>query len=339
MSIGRSHEANKSTNARTTKTAARDGLVRAGLTAVAAVSPGWAAGLAEALFFTPPRPSGMPLPPGARSLELATPDGRVSLWTWGRGPAIHLVHGWGGRLDQLGAFVAPLLARGFSVAAFELPAHGRSGAGRRPAPNFGHALLAYAEDCGPVHGVIAHSLGAASVAWAVRKGLSIERACFIGPRLDPVAWIDALAHGLGLSASVQARLRTASERRIAAFGDEVRVSPADGAPVPSLLVVSDEADQDVAWSEGAAVAAAWPGAELLTTSGLGHGRVLRDPQVVARIVSFVSGVGDATGAPCKVCDACGREFADQPLAPASVCEACALEADLFMPDRRWGLVR
>jgi len=40
---------------------------------------------------------------------------RIEMWKWGRGPAVLLAHGWGGRGAQLGAFVDPLVARGFSV--------------------------------------------------------------------------------------------------------------------------------------------------------------------------------------------------------------------------------
>jgi hypothetical protein len=39
---------------------------------------------------------------------------------------------------------------------------------------------------------------------------------------------------------------------------------------------------------GAAIAAAWPGAELVTTEGLGHRRILRDPAVVARVTDFLA---------------------------------------------------
>jgi hypothetical protein len=42
-----------------------------------------------------------------------------------------------------------------------------------------------------------------------------------------------------------------------------------------ILVVHDRDDDDTYWTEGAALAEAWPGAQLLTTTGLGHRRILR----------------------------------------------------------------
>jgi hypothetical protein len=43
------------------------------------------------------------------------------------------------------------------------------------------------------------------------------------------------------------------------------------------------------WSGGRDIANAWPDARLLTTSRLGHRRILRDPGVVAEVVGFLAG--------------------------------------------------
>jgi pimeloyl-ACP methyl ester carboxylesterase len=58
-----------------------------------------------------------------------------------------------------------------------------------------------------------------------------------------------------------------------------------------LLVMHDRDDPTVPWAEGAAIASAWRGAELVTTSGLGHRDIVRDPDVVARAVAFLRRVG------------------------------------------------
>src|SRR5205814_10403776 len=50
----------------------------------------------------------------------------LAAWRWGSGSPVLLVHGWEGRGAQLGAFVDPLLARGFSVVTFDASAHGAS---------------------------------------------------------------------------------------------------------------------------------------------------------------------------------------------------------------------
>ena len=58
-------------------------------------------------------------------------------------------------------------------------------------------------------------------------------------------------------------------------------------PVPALIV-HDVEDAEVPVSNAEAWARAWPGAELMKTQGLGHYRILRDREVVARTIRFIS---------------------------------------------------
>jgi pimeloyl-ACP methyl ester carboxylesterase len=55
-----------------------------------------------------------------------------------------------------------------------------------------------------------------------------------------------------------------------------------------LLVIHDRDDQDTLWSEGAALADAWPGARMMSTEGLGHRRILREPSVIEAAAEFVT---------------------------------------------------
>src|SRR5262245_14171103 len=118
----------KSTIVRSSLPPLRQRLLVAGLGGLSHLAPGVAARLAERLFLTPPR---HPAPDRERDLlavartgVVRVNGGRVRTWTLGAGPRILLVHGWGGRGGQLGAFVEPLVARGFSVVWFDGPAHG-----------------------------------------------------------------------------------------------------------------------------------------------------------------------------------------------------------------------
>ena len=55
--------------------------------------------------------------------------------------------------------------------------------------------------------------------------------------------------------------------------------------VPPSLIVHDP---DAPWSGAAAFAQAWPGSRLLTTSGLGHRRLLKAPTVLNQVAEFLS---------------------------------------------------
>ena len=54
---------------------------------------------------------------------------------------------------------------------------------------------------------------------------------------------------------------------------------------PDVLVIDVTLDAD----EGAALARAWPGARLLSTMGLGHGRILENDAVVRATADFIAG--------------------------------------------------
>jgi pimeloyl-ACP methyl ester carboxylesterase len=303
---------------------------RVGLAALSRVAPERAAAAAERLFFTPPRPRrsrGEAVLESGRRFEVRGEEGPVAVWQWGHGPAVVLLHGWGGRAAQLSSFVAPLRGRGFSVVAFDAPGHGRSGRGLSSAPQFARALLAVADAVGGAHAVVAHSLGAAAAALAMRDGLEPRRVVFLAPPADPPAWVRPFAARFRLAPAVVERMRERSERRIGRRWEELdvpRLVPPLEAP---LLVIHDREDAEVPVGDGARIAAAWPGARLLETSGLGHQRLLRDPEVVARAVAFV-----ADGAR-PACPHCGRPLATD----EEICERCALERELFDREARGGL--
>lgn len=59
-----------------------------------------------------------------------------------------------------------------------------------------------------------------------------------------------------------------------------------------LLLFHDRDDAEVPWDNGASLARSWPGAVLVTTDGLGHHRIAREPSVVAAAVQFMAaGIG------------------------------------------------
>ena len=140
----------------------------------------------EHAWFRPPHGNG-PDSAGRELLDRARADWalvtgqgasrRVRVYRWGNtGPAVLLAHGWGGHAAQWQPLVAPLLAAGMRVIAFDALSHGGSDAGARGASQtsvveMSHSLLATAWHAGPIHAVIAHSLGSAALALAVREGL------------------------------------------------------------------------------------------------------------------------------------------------------------------------
>lgn len=302
------------------KAALQLALVRARLAALQAVSPRRAARLALDLWCTPPDGAGRRrddrTTPGTRTTVTTDAGARVVVETWsavgwdGAKPTddaaarpeagvVYLAHGWGGWRGQLGAFVEPLRAAGFRVVAFDAPSHGDSGPGRlgprrSTMPELADALAAVVREHGDATAVVAHSLGTATSVLAVRDGLPAERLVLVAAIADVLGELDGFADLLGLSRPTRELLRgllsDVAGRPLAELDvhETLRTRP-----VPPALVVHDRADKEVPYPVGAALAAAWPEGELLTTQGLGHHRLLRDPEVVRAVVDYVTPVRPA----------------------------------------------
>ncbi|PSL06097.1 serine aminopeptidase S33 family [Haloactinopolyspora alba] len=223
-------------------------------------------------------------------------DGRhVAVETWGFGPPVYLMHGWGGWRGQLGAFVTPLVDAGFRVIAVDAPSHGESapgrlGAGRSLGPELTDTLVAATGRHGKPAAVVAHSLGCATTALAVHDGMPAARLVLIAPSIavEPVASAFCRTVGLGPRGrqAMMARLemlagRPMSDYDIAGLGTRTELPP--------TLVVHDRDDKEVPYDQGVRLASDWPSAELATTEGLGHQRILRDRGVVDLVVGYVAG--------------------------------------------------
>ncbi len=210
-------------------------------------------------------------------------------WVWGDdGPLVLLVHGWQGRGAQLATFVQPLLAAGFRVATFDAPAHGETPGARSSLFSFRDAVLAMHTALGPFHAVISHSMGGAAVILASSEVAIASRYALICPPNDVRDFTAELTKMLGLSEATRAAVHRRLERTFGQKLESIRAPGMVTTRTEPLLLVHDRGDKEVPFDRGEAIAAAWPGAELVATEGLGHRRILQDASVIAKVVDHVS---------------------------------------------------
>lgn len=261
--------------------------LRASFSAAGYLAPNLTAAVAERLFFKTRRNG--PRPGEREFLEGAMPTtiSGMKAWSWGSGPTVLLVHGWNGRGTQLGAFIEPLVARGYQVVAFDAFGHGESPGNSMSLPELASCIRRISDEVGGLYGVIAHSMGGAATILALSDGLELERAVLVSPPSDPRVFLQIFSDALGISDEVRQHLKERVERRIGITMQSMRadvVAPSMRIPV---AVIHDRDDKEVPVDSGQRIADAWPDATLLLTEGLGHQRILRDPHVTSVAVSFI----------------------------------------------------
>ena len=256
--------------------------------------PEFTAALAERLFLTPPRYRGRTAFfdfLDARSSYVKHRGRHLATWRWGpvEAPAVLLVHGWGGLAAQMRAFVPRLLAAGYRVLAYDQPAHGLSEGRLTGLPDFADALLAVARHHGNVQGLIAHSLGAAGAAVALSRGLPVERAVLIGAPSDFVGFTRRFARWHWMPERVRRAMQAAIEERFGVPMADLEVARLAPRLRAQALLIHDRGDPISPWRQGVEIARAWPGARLLSTEGLGHGRILEAEIATQAASDFVAG--------------------------------------------------
>lgn len=224
----------------------------------------------------------------------------VAAWRWGEGPTVLLVHGWEGRGAQLGAFVEPLVEAGMSVVAFDAPGHGDSP---------GHRLfLSDMADCvgqlgehvegswGRVHAVIAHSFGSAATMLAhQRYGFDAPRNVFLAPAAMASRAVGGFAELLALEEADKQALADRLTVESGVTFEELDVAALVGGRDAGLLIIHDEEDREVSYEQARILSSSWPSAQLVSTLGLGHRRILRDPAVVAEAVTYATQSAPVSG--------------------------------------------
>ena len=266
---------------------------RLGLRMLAPTAPTLAAACAERLFLTAPRHRRQAweeeILASAESFQIPHQDSFLPAWRWGSAAStVLLVHGWEGRGSQLGAFVAPLLAEGLSVVAFDAPGHGDAPTRTASLVEHARAVASAGAHLGRLHGVIGHSVGGASTLYATRLGLRADRLALVSPPMSPDRFSAGFAKLLDLQPELLSAMFARLESRYGVRIDDLDVRADAERYAPPLLVVHDDEDRVVPMSDGASLAKAAPQGQLISTSGLGHNRILRAQSVLDAVVLFMA---------------------------------------------------
>lgn len=177
---------------------------------------------------------------------------------------------------------------GYRAVAFDMPAHGATPGERSSLGEWVNVLPALAEECGELHAIVGHSLGAGGVVLALEAGLHAKGAILFAPPLGPRYFIYRLQQFIGLpeerSAGMEQQLVAKVGREMGYFDSARAVS---SLTMPALII-HDPADREVPWEHAEAINRSWRGSRLIEATGLGHVRILRSPVLLKQAVNFVN---------------------------------------------------
>lgn len=261
---------------------------------LAAISERAATGL---LYFLGSFPRSLPVRPQwqaeldhAKRIEFQRDGTRVA-WQWGEsGPLVVCVHGWEGTGAQFGMIGRTLAQQGCRCVSIDLTAHGASSGRRAQFSDFPQDIMALVDHLNePVAAYVCHSAGGMLLMAARRAApIAAPRYVVIASPSAPYPPVEIVREAISARDDTVQRLRN----RIAAQFSSDWDSLISGHlyshnPEGDLLLLYDENDRAIEHTQGDVIHRLWPGSRLIKTKGLGHNRILWDPDVVQEICQFV----------------------------------------------------
>lgn len=218
-------------------------------------------------------------------------DGELAVTTWGKsGPAVLLMHGWGGARAQMTGFVDPLLFAGYRVVAYDQPAHGESDGKMTNLLEIAPTMDLIAKREGPFHAILAHSFGTLITSYALvhRNFTPPTRLVYFGafnrlldslPRFQVQAGLsDEMMDGL------RALLYENFEPGLLESITNETLTPRINIPALMFHAVTDNVTPI---EDSRAIVRVWKHARLVETDSLGHRGALHSEAIHEQVVKFL----------------------------------------------------
>ena len=217
--------------------------------------------------------------------------GELAVTTWGSsGPAVLLMHGWGGSRAQMTGFVDPLLSAGYRVVAYDQPAHGDSDGKMTNLLEIAPTMDLITEHEGNFDAIIAHSFGTLITSYALvnRNFPPPSRLVYFGAfnrLLDSLPRFQVIA---GLSDEIMEGFRMMMyenfERDVLEAIVHEKLAPQIDIPT---LMFHDITDNVTPVEDSRSIAKVWKRAQFIETEGLGHRGALQSKEIHEQVIEFL----------------------------------------------------
>jgi esterase/lipase len=246
------------------------------------------------LFFTPFKYNSPAKEEKAKSFgeefTITAAGKKIQCYRWGEADKmVFFIHGWAGRATQFRRFVKPLLKAGYSMIAFDGPAHGASAGKSTNIVEFEEVLKALYAEVGKPEAFITHSFGGGVALFAAMNGLPIKTIINIASPTIGDKIIDTYLEAIGASIKTKDYFKAKILKK---YGKPFEAYTAlhfiqHLKQDINLLLVHDENDKEVSLEHPGALLQYYPKAQLYKTSGLGHTRILKDNEVIKKCIEFI----------------------------------------------------
>ncbi len=214
---------------------------------------------------------------------------KIQGYRWGQGEKkILFLHGWQSHTYRWKAYIEGLQGKEYTIYSLDAPGHGLSSGNFRSVPLYSALIENFIRDKGPIHTVVAHSLGGFSLLHAIHKFplLQVNQIILLAPPGEASDFISVFQKTLRLNSRTINLI-------LDYFASRYEVGPdyfSTGRFIKSVnvkgLIIHDEEDQEAPYHYSVPLHQSWERSRLITTKGFGHN--LRSATVVKDVVDFIT---------------------------------------------------
>ncbi|HEY4291176.1 MAG TPA: alpha/beta fold hydrolase [Puia sp.] len=273
------------------------GYVRARLNILSLVSPRKAVVKAFRIFCTPQQrvtKKGSALFEGGErlSLRLDKHTVRGHRWQPDQNPLkkVLIAHGFESASRNFEAYVGALVKKGYEVVAFDAPAHGQSGGRRMLLTDYVKMLRLIEQNYGPFQSYLGHSLGGLAVALFLENHPHRRETRFVlvAPAVETTVAVAAFTGLLHLPPEIGTGMDEYVQEITGHNFSWYSLRRALNQIQANVLYLQDEDDRVTPLKDALLVRSdGHPNIQWVITKGLGHRKIYKDPEIMARIVDFL----------------------------------------------------
>ena len=210
-----------------------------------------------------------------------------TLYELGEGPVVLLIHGWSGRGSQMGSIASALVERGCKVITFDAYAHGNSPGKQTTVMEFARIIIDIYKKFGAFEAIIGHSMGGIAAGIAITEVVESKKLITIGSPTTFKFILESFCTIINASHTTQKHIKAFSEKYGRINTDSLSLANLGSNLNLPGLIIHDKDDSEAEYDQALLLEKTWKQGKLITTTGLGHSRILRDEKVIDKIAEFV----------------------------------------------------